>query len=38
MIEELVWTSLRRFEKVQQLMIQEKAKQKQGFLKRLFGW
>ena len=36
--EEIVWASLRRFERIQQLMIEEKSKQKRGFFKRLFGW
>ena len=37
-LEEVVWASLRRFQKMHRLMIQEKVKQKRGFFKRLFGW
>ena len=36
--EEVVWASLRRFQKMHRLMIQEKVKQKRGFFGRLFGW
>ena len=38
MFNELIWTLLRFFKRIQQLIIQEKDKQKHGFFKRLFGW